>query len=354
MQKSVSLLTKRFQGHYFGDIFKLNIHSIYSTKKVANSFEERIIIDLAGVASGMLMDNLIISPKCLKKFKNPASGLPILIPSMPRMFDHYEIFAVNKSEVQELIYGPVDSSYVGCQLSLDSSIFIRNFKLKKSFNKKLDGYINAILLARDTVNKFVKDFTSVGAFQTRNIPHLGHERIIDKMLDYCSLVVINPMIGPKKVGDINPEKLQGLYESILKPRYQNRIEFLPVRANMFYAGPREAVHHSRIRQWLGFTHFAVGRDHAGAEGIYADNAAINMINKCQENLSIKVITHGGAIYCSRCGNVVLKDDCNHTEDGLRAISGSDFRDSLKLGEIYPFAATDIQKWASRNFDYLKI
>ena len=79
-----------------------------------------------------------------------------------------------------------------------------------------------------------------------------------------------------------------------------------------------------------------------------------MMNKCQENLSIEVITHGGAIYCSQCGNVVLKDDCKHTEDGLKAISGSDFRDSLKLGEIYAFAATDIQQWASRNFEYLKI
>lgn len=332
----------------------MSINSRYSAKKIAHSFEERVIVDLAGVASGMLIDNLVISSEDLKKFKNPSSGLPILIPAMPKMFDHYEIFAVNKIEVQELIYGSVDSSYVGCQLSFHTNSFIKNFKLKKRFNKKLDGYINDILLARDIVKQFVKDFTTVGAFQTRNIPHLGHEKIIDKMLDYCSLVVVNPMVGPKKVGDINPEKLQGLYESILKPRYKNRIEFLPIRANMFYAGPREAVHHSRIRQWLGFTHFAVGRDHAGAEGVYADNAAIDMINKCQETLSIRVITHSGAIYCSRCGNVVLKDDCKHTEDGLRAISGSDFRDSLKLGKIYPFASTDIQKWASRNFDYLKI
>ena len=50
---------------------------------------------------------------------------------------------------------------------------------------------------------------------------------------------------------------------------------------------------------------------------------------------------------------MLKYDCKHTEDGLRAMSGSDFRDSLKLGGIYPLDATDIQKWASRNFDYLK-
>lgn len=331
----------------------MNIHSTYSAKKVANSFEERVIIDLAGVASGMLMDNLIISPEGLKKFKSPASGLPVLIPSIPKMFDAYENFMVNKREVQELIFGPVHSSYVGCQLSFDTNTFIRNFDLKKSFEAKLHGYIEDILLTRETVKKLVKEFTSVGAFQTRNIPHLGHEKIIDRMLDHCNLVVANPMIGPKKIGDINPAKLQGLYETILKPRYKNRIEFLPIKANMFYAGPREAIHHSRIRQWLGFTHFAVGRDHAGAEGLYANNAAINMIKKYEGDLSIDIIAHQGAVYCSQCKNVVLKDDCKHNKSGFREISGSDFRHSLKVRKTYPFSSPDIQKWASRNFDYLK-
>ncbi|MFL2790465.1 MAG: hypothetical protein ACJZ8I_01395 [Paracoccaceae bacterium] len=331
----------------------MNMHSIYDENKATNPFEERVIIDLAGVASGMLMNNLILSSEGLKKFINPFNGLPVLIPWIPKMFDTYETFMVNKSEVQDLIFGPVDSSYVGCQISFYTDTFVRNFDLKKRFKAKLDYYIKDIFLTREIVNKFVKEFTSVGAFQTRNIPHLGHEKIIDKMLDHCNLVVVNPMIGPKKIGDINPAKLGGLYESILKPRYKNKIEFLPIKANMFYAGPREAIHHSRIRQWLGFTHFAVGRDHAGAEGLYADHAAINMIKKYAGDLSIEIIAHSGAIYCSQCQNVVLQDDCKHKKSRLREISGSDFRHSLKIGKTYPFASLDVQKWASRNFAYLE-
>ena len=45
------------------------------------------------------------------------------------------------------------------------------------------------------------------------------------MLEHCELVVINPMLGPKKAGDIDTEKLNGLYEKVLKQRYKNKIEF---------------------------------------------------------------------------------------------------------------------------------
>ena len=38
----------------------------------------------------------------------------------------------------------------------------------------------------------------IGAFQTRNILHLGHELIINEMLEFCDHVVINPVLGPKK------------------------------------------------------------------------------------------------------------------------------------------------------------
>ena len=72
----------------------MNMHSIYDENKVTNPFEERVIIDLAGVASGMLMNNLILSSEDLKKFIYPFNGLPVLIPWIPKMFDTYETFMV--------------------------------------------------------------------------------------------------------------------------------------------------------------------------------------------------------------------------------------------------------------------
>ena len=34
-----------------------------------------------------------------------------------------------------------------------------------------------------------------------------------------------------------------------------------------------------IREWLGFTNFSVGRDHAGSDNFYDPKAAKNFINK---------------------------------------------------------------------------
>jgi sulfate adenylyltransferase len=49
------------------------------------------------------------------------------------------------------------------------------------------------------------------AFQTRNIPHLGHEKIIKHYLSKNYAVVVNPLLGPKKKGDIKSKYLIKFY-----------------------------------------------------------------------------------------------------------------------------------------------
>ena len=331
----------------------MNVQSIYNLTPQSRNFVERTIIDLAGIQSGMLRENFVTVAKQLSKFKQPANGLPVLIPFIPEIFDSSQKFEIKSSVIKNLIYGSVEENYIGYKLSFNNSTFATNFVLKDDFREKVMSYTEDLLFARRRIQDLVKEFTSVGAFQTRNVPHLGHERIIDEMLNHCELVVINPMVGPKKIGDIDSEKLKGIYDSVLRPRYQNKITFIPIRANMFYAGPREAIHHARIRRWLGFTHFSVGRDHAGAEGIYNESAATDMTKQCQNNLSIKIITHGGAFFCRLCDKVVLKNHCNHSKDTLTEISGSDFRHCLNMKKTYPFAALDVQQWASKNLKSLQ-
>ena len=57
-------------------------------------------------------------------------------------------------------------------------------------------------------------FEKIGSFQTRNIPHFGHEKIIERILSNCNHLVINPIIGPKKSGDINKEILGQIMNEI--------------------------------------------------------------------------------------------------------------------------------------------
>ncbi len=331
----------------------MNIQPHLKLEDEAN-FVERALIDLAGIRSGMLIKNFVSSAQKLKKFNCPSNGLPILIPLIPEMFVAYEKFDLPYERIKRLIFGSVPSNYIGCRLSLNRGNFLKRFTLNSQFQKKLDTYTREILLAQKRIQELINEFGSVGAFQTRNIPHLGHEKIIDKMLEQCELVVINPMVGPKKFGDIDCGKLRGLYDSVMKPRYKNKIHFIPIRANMFYAGPREAIHHAKLREWLGFTHFSIGRDHAGAEGVYKNNAAIEMTRKYENNLSIKIITHGGAYHCSACRGIVLHDDCNHSKEYLTEISGSEFRQTLKIQKHYSYAANDVQNWVFKNHHHLNL
>ena len=127
--------------------------------------------------------------------------------------------------------------------------------------------------------------------------------------------------------------------------YKNKVSFLPIYFNMFYAGPKEAAHHALIRQNLGFKYFIVGRDHAGAENLYKPNHAINLLKKNKQSFKIKILTIKGAYYCKKCEKVLIKDQCKHKN--LINISGTSFRKSLKQKVLFDYADKNLQKYIHR-------
>ena len=125
---------------------------------------------------------------------------------------------------------------------------------------------------------------------------------------------------------------------------------LPVIANMFYAGPREACHHAIIRKNLGFTHFVVGRDHAGAENIFMPELAVKTVKKYEKKIDINILDIKGAAYCLKCKKSIIIGSCNHDNIFLRDISGSDFRKSLKDRKEYKYADIGLQKYMYKYQD----
>ena len=119
---------------------------------------------------------------------------------------------------------------------------------------------------------------------------------------------------------------------------------------MFYAGPREAVHHSKLRMKLGFTHFSVGRDHAGANNEYDPELATSVLNSISTEIDINVMTPRGSYFCKKCDQVILKGNCIHNDLDLEDISGSSLREYLKRGEIYKYADKDMQSYIINNLD----
>ena len=112
---------------------------------------------------------------------------------------------------------------------------------------------------------------------------------------------------------------------------------------MYYAGPREAVHHALIRKKIGFDIFSVGRDHAGAEKIYKKTEASEFIKEKKDEIGISVFCHNGSVFCNSCKKTIILGDCDHHQSHFKDISGSKFRESLINKKLFKFADIKMQK-----------
>tara|TARA_B100000003_G_scaffold187822_1_gene183749 strand:+ start:221 stop:1216 length:996 start_codon:yes stop_codon:yes gene_type:complete len=330
----------------------MNIQFSECSTKFDNDFIERALIDIACIESGMLKNNKIYNKKNFFDFSNLKKGIPILVPYIPEILVSSSIFKIGISDYSNVIFGKKSEKYIGTKLSYSTNLFVSNFKIRSTYRIIIDNYVKEILDTKFKISQLRNKYKTIGAFQTRNIPHLGHEKIIEMMLAHCDVVVINPILGPKKPGDLNTERLKFIYDNILKTRFNNRILFIPLRANMFYAGPREALHHTLIREWLGFSHFSVGRDHAGSDDFYKPEEAKNTLKSYQDLFNIKILYHNGAYFCKSCNKIILKGDCKHLASELKEVSGSKLRNCLNNNKTYKYASKDVQDWSKENIKTL--
>ncbi len=302
------------------------------------------LINASNAYSPFLYENYVTSKEDYFKFSDKSKGIPILIPADRKLFTFTaeDVFTLRKSDIVELVYNIADENYTGFKHAFHNFQFLRKFQVKPNYQPFVQKVLDQNKEVINFVRKLKQGFKHVGAFQTRNIPHFGHEEIIKRLLESCNHVVINPVIGPKKSGDVAIERLAEIYKYLSRTKYGGKISFHPVSANMFYAGPREAVHHALIRQRIGFDQFTVGRDHAGADNMYKPEMAANLIDQNRNRLKIKVLTHAGAVYCTDCNKVILVGDCPHPVERMLDISGSAFRANLKEKKLFKFADKQIQ------------
>ena len=319
-------------------------------KHSLNNKERFALINVANIRSSLLCNNLVTSADSFAKFADQTQGIPILIPADKKLFlfEQKDVFILPKEQVLKTVYNLSDETYAGFKHAFNQFTFLTNFKVKETFQLYVEKLVKQNLDTVAYVTSLKKKFKYVGAFQTRNIPHFGHERIIQRMLEFCDHVVVNPVIGPKKKGDVSIECLKDVFTYLTKYKYQGKISFKPIFANMFYAGPREAMHHALMRQRMGFQHFTVGRDHAGAENAYEANMAAKFIKKSENKLKIDVMLHKGAVFCRQCKEVILIDDCDHPSEVMMDISGTDFRSSIMAERFFNLADKEMQTYLFKN------
>ncbi|KAM0789470.1 Sulfate adenylyltransferase [Microbotryomycetes sp. NB124-2] len=181
----------------------------------------------------------------------------------------------------------------------------------------------------------------VVAFQTRNPMHRAHRELtVRAARQQKANVLIHPVVGLTKPGDVDAFTRVRVYEAIIKtyPNGLAALALLPLAMRM--AGPREAVWHAIIRKNFGATHFIVGRDHAGPGknknkvDWYGPYDAQELVTKYSSELNIEMVPFQMMTY------VPEKDEYFPVDEvpaGLATadISGTELRRRLKTGAAIP-------------------
>ncbi|CAB89007.2 Sulfate adenylyltransferase [Schizosaccharomyces pombe] len=185
------------------------------------------------------------------------------------------------------------------------------------------------------------NWNRVVAFQTRNPMHRAHRELtVRAAKQHGARVLIHPVVGMTKPGDIDHFTRVRVYEAILQryPKGSAKLSLLPLAMRM--AGPREALWHAIIRKNYGASHFIIGRDHAGpgknsqGEDFYGPYDAQYLVEQYAQEIGITIVPFQMMTYLP---DEDIYKPVDKVEPGTRTlnISGTELRRRLRVGANIP-------------------
>ncbi|MEE2907688.1 MAG: sulfate adenylyltransferase [Planctomycetota bacterium] len=182
-----------------------------------------------------------------------------------------------------------------------------------------------------------RGWSRVAAFQTRNPIHRAHEYLCKCAQEICDGLLIHPLVGETKPGDIPADVRMQCYETIIQNYFVPERTMLTVMPGaMRYAGPREAILHALIRQNYGASHFIVGRDHAGVGDYYGTYDAQLIFDEFnRDEIMVEPLRFEHAAWSNRAQGMVSSKTFPKFEGDQIFLSGTKVREMLGRSERPP-------------------
>jgi sulfate adenylyltransferase len=248
-----------------------------------------------------------------------------------------EVFDRDRHAEAELVYGTTEVAHPGVARVLDAPARAVAGPVQ-AVVAPLAGPVGArALTPAETRQVFAeRGWATVVGFQTRNPVHRAHEYLMKCALEMVDGLLLHPLVGPTKEGDVPAEVRMAAYEAVLGYFPPERVLLAALVAPMRYAGPREAVLHALVRKNYGCTHFIVGRDHAGVGSYYGTFEAQHLLASLDPGeLGIIPLRFDNAFWCRRCAAMATAKTCPHPDGDHLALSGTQVRALLAAGQLPP-------------------
>ncbi len=288
----------------------------------------------------------------------------------------------DKERFLEAVYGTERTDHEGARMWLAderTQLVGGNILLTPSVDERpFAKYIMGPSLTRQLIEE--KGWEQSVAFQARNPLERSHEyalvhgaEVILRSTGKKTGVVLNPLVSQLNIEDVPSAIRMETYEALIEERIlgkgdadvelwkskdqnlNDNLALVGLDMRMYFAGPAEAVMHAIYRQNLGFTHFIIGRKHAGAHfdddaPLWRDFEAQQIFESLEGQLGIRTVNVGFAAYFEEIGRVGLVSE-NQGNTAV-AISGNKLRENLAAGEM-PDARLMRETTASILVDYYK-